>query len=421
MKNNSKFSRRTLLQGAAVTAGALAYNGIPGTNLMNRAFGQTAGEKSALLIVFLDGGYNAVFPSADSFRTTGTFGITGDNAMRSLGGTNGLVVDAATFGLMPEIALTKMASVGLRHGLSDHGGAKSAVLTDGTRAHYLKLAAAMGGDAAIKAAVVGTGNPSGPRPAENGVTLQSINDMRTTIDALSGGAANDPINPNRGIATNGLVAAESLSTTGITGSPISLRSMKEGYAASVETLRKPVQVFNFNQMALAYNPNAGAAPATAIGNNFTQQMIAAELMIRAGANVVFASNGGWDSHGDRTAANVRNMMNTRILPPLNTFLTRTLDPAFGMNVNVVIVGDFSRSLPGSDHQNSLTATVIGKSIKPGTTGKLRVTGTNPNDARMVLDAPASSPALWSLLATACKVSGAQMAQFGENPHAALVG
>ncbi len=416
MKNNSRFSRRSLLQGAAVTAGALAYNGLPGTQMMGKAFGQTAGEKSALLLIYLQGGYNAVFPSADSFRTTGTFGITGDNMLASLGGVNNLVVDAPTFGTLPQFALTHMASIGVRHGISDHGNAQNRNVTDGTRAYYLRLAAAMGGDAAIKAAVVGNQLPAGPRPAENGVSLQTIADMRTTIAALGG--ANDPTIPDRTIAGKGLIAAQAQSMTRMNTNALSLKSMREGYQASIETLAKPVQAFDFNAMALAYNPAAGNAPPTAV-NNFTQQMLAAELMVRAGSNVVLAYNGGWDTHGDRTGANVRNMMNTRILPPLKTFITRTATlPEFAnTNVVVAILGDFSRSLPGSDHQNSLTATVIGKYVKTGTSGKLRVTGTNTNDARMVLDPAPQVPELWSYLSAALKVP---TAPFGVNPHTALL-
>jgi hypothetical protein len=418
MKNNSRFSRRTLLQGAAVTAGALAYNGVPGTQLMNRAFGQAAGEKSALLLIYLQGGYNAVFPSADSFRTTGTFGITGDNMLKDLG--NGLVVDAPTFGTLPNFALTHMASVGVKHGISDHGNAQMRNVTDGTRAYYLQLAAAMGGSAAIKAAVVGAQMPAGPRPAESGVSLQSITDMKTTIAALGG--ATDPTIPDRVIAAKGMTSAQEQSLTRLTGSPVSLKSMREGYAASIETLQKPVQAFDFNAMALAYNPAAGAAPPTAV-NNFQQQMVAAELMIRAGANVVLAYNGGWDTHGDRTAANVRGKMNATgaagILPNLKTFITRTSSlPEFAdKNVVVAIIGDFSRSLPGSDHQNSLTATVIGKYVKVGTSGKLRVTGTNTTDARMVLDPLPAIPQFWSYLAAALKVP---TNPFGANVHTSLL-
>jgi hypothetical protein len=37
------------------------------------------------------------------------------------------------------------------------------------------------------------------------------------------------------------------------------------------------------------------------------------------------------------------------------------------------MGDFSRSLPGSDDQPNLTATVIGKYVRVGTTGRVALT------------------------------------------------
>ena len=76
------------------------------------------------------------------------------------------------------------------------------------------------------------------------------------------------------------------------------------------------------------------------------------------------------------------------------------------DIGVVILGDFSRSLPGSNHQANLTATVIGKYVKLGTTG--RVT----SDVGL----PSGSPgiqAFWSYLAA---VAGTADKPFGNNPH-----
>jgi hypothetical protein len=80
-------------------------------------------------------------------------------------------------------------------------------------------------------------------------------------------------------------------------------------------------------------------------------------MIEAGANVVIAVDGGWDTHNDRTGASVRGKMNNNILPGLRTLMTRMMaDPT--KNVTAVIFGDFARSLPNSDHANGTSATVI---------------------------------------------------------------
>jgi Protein of unknown function (DUF1501) len=404
MKNYGKFSRRALLQGTAAVAGGLAASKLTGSGLLtSTAHAQVAGEKAAVLCCFLTGGFNAVFNSADSFRPAGTFGVTGDAIMRAVG--NGLVVDAATFGTLSTYALGHMATVGVNHGISAHGPARTADVSDGTRAYYLKLALAMGGDAAIKAASMGGGLPAGPRPAEGDVSLQQINDMASTIQALGGA---DPLNLSRGIGANALAAAQAMSGGLIAGSPKMLTSYKEGVAASVATLQKPVVTFNQAEFNTAY----ALAGSTTV-NDFKSQIAGAELMIRAGANFVYTSDGGWDSHGDTTATNVRNQMNGRILPPLKTFITRMLEGAEAANRNVVVVimGDFARSLPGSDHATCMAATVIGKYVKVGTTGKMTanvgLAGGSPSTA-----------GLWSYLAAAAKLPASN--PLGANQHPSIL-
>ena len=386
-------SRRSLLQASAALAGAAAL-GRPGA-----ALAQAAPEKTSVLFVFLDGGYNALFGSADSFLGSGAFG-TSPNTVRLLG--NGLAVDAPTFGTMPQAALDKMASVGVRHGLTAHDSAQEALWTTGGRSYPTLLAHALGGEAAIKAAVVGSRMPAGARPSENGVSLQAITDMRATIVALGGAA--DPTVPNRNIATDALAHAQDMSRRRLLRSPKSLRSVGDGYTTGVEALKKQGLALDYNALANAYG-----IPNTTTGvTNFRTQMVAAELMVLAGANTVVAIDGGWDTHADTDGNDVRNQMGQRILPPLNTFLSRMMaDPT--RNVVTVILGDFARSLPGSDHQPNLTATVIGKYVRQGTTGRC--------DANVGL--PQGTPSiggLWAFVAAAARAPAA----FGANPHASLL-
>src|SRR2546422_6992294 len=102
------FSRRHLIQGAGALAGYAAASRLTGSGVISStAHAQIAGEKNALFVIFLNGGYNSVFPSADSFRGAGTFGVTGDTMLKPL--TNGLVVDAPTLGTLPQFALDHMA------------------------------------------------------------------------------------------------------------------------------------------------------------------------------------------------------------------------------------------------------------------------------------------------------------------------
>jgi hypothetical protein len=275
----------------------------------------------------------------------------------------------------------------------------------GNQSAPLVLANAIGGSGAIKAAVVGGNSlPNGVRPAPvNGVSLQPITDMRATIEAVAG-AENAPNRADREGSAKGIVAAQEMSKGVVAKHSASLASINEGLAAAIETLKKPVQPFNVQDFNQAYGLNGTAV------NTFASRMAAAELMVRSGANFVFAQDGGWDTHGDRNGNTVRNMVNQRIRPALQTFLTRMVQNAANeRNVIVAIFGDFHRSLPGSDHQANLAALVIGKTLRNATTGK--------TDARVGL--PPNTPGiqgLWQLLAAAAKVD---TNPFGNNPHNVL--
>ncbi len=391
----SNFSRRSLMKGAAGLAGLAAMSRVA------PAFAQATPDKTTLLVIFLDGGYNSLFASADSFLGSGDFG-TSAGTVKQLG--NGLAVDAPTFGTMPQFALDHMASVGVRHGLTAHEAAQPQMVTMGARSSLLMLAKDLGGDAAIKAAVVGSKMPEGPRPAEGDVSLQGITDMKATIVAL-GGSIGDPTVPNRTIATEAMVGSSTMSKRGLLRSPKSLRTVNDGFVTGVDALRKQGLALDYNALSQAYGISATTTGVT----NFRTQMVAADLMVQAGANVVFASDGGWDTHGDTNGGTVRNMMNTRILPPLNTFLSRNLNQP-GKNVMVAIIGDFARSLPGSDHQGNVTATVIGKNVKTGTTGKV---GGN-------VSLPAGCPAIQGMWAYIAAAARAPSQVFGANPHPSIL-
>ena len=86
----SNFSRRSMMKGAAGLAGLAAMSRVA------PAFAQSApGDKTTLLVIFLEGGYNSLFASADSFLGSGDFG-TSAGTVKQLG--NGLAIDASTFG-----------------------------------------------------------------------------------------------------------------------------------------------------------------------------------------------------------------------------------------------------------------------------------------------------------------------------------
>lgn len=354
----NKLSRRSLFKGAAALAGTAALSRV------TPAFAQSA-EKSALLVVFLESGYNALFGSADSFVSAGTFGCTADN-VRDLG--KGLVIDKLTLGTglsnLPTIgdfAMTHMASVGIAHGQTAHESAQASTWSMGTRNYGLVLAKAMGGDAAIKAAIVGGGAVPSMDATEGDVSLQGITDMKATLVAL--GAEIDASVPKRTISTQAMAAAQAMSKKKLLRSPGTLRSMTDGLNTGVETLKKGSLTIDYPGLCSAYGVMTGTTGVT----DFNTQMMAAEVMIRSGSNLVIATNDGWDSHGDTNGMTVRGKMNAEILPGLAIFCDRMLQET-GRNVTVAIWGDFARSLPGSDHQGNLTATVIGKNVITGTTG-----------------------------------------------------
>jgi len=397
---SSAFSRRGFLKGLGIGVGAAIGTRIAGgAQLIGEAKAAAVEPNTSVLILHLVGGYNALFGSANSL--VGRFGVTAGN--HTVVG-NGLGIDNVFANSMSNFVKQHIASVGVRHNISNHPGARQALWTHNNQNAALSLANAIGGTASIKAAVVG-GNliAEAPRTAVGGVSFQSITDMQKTIDALGGGAPNPRV-PDRGIALTGVQAAQTMSGNALAGSPESLLSMSTGYTAAVDTLKQPIKTFDFEELKTAYKLGAGTAV-----NNFKAKMAAAELMVRAGSNVVAAFDGGWDTHGDTNGTTVRNKM-TALMEPLNMFLTRMVQDA-ARNVSVVIIGDFARSLPGSDHQPNLTATVIGKNVKQGTTGRT-ATGTVG-----LSPATPNIPGLWSLVGAITKLDASP---FGANQHAALM-
>jgi hypothetical protein len=396
--------RRSFLQlGAAAASFASLPRRGRRLGLFPDARAQAAPGTPALLLLFTRGGYNSLFASADSFLANGFFGVNTNN-VTDVG--SGVYTDKATFGTMPAAAQSHMASIGVNTSITSHSAARSADLHDGMLNSYpLELAAAMGGTAAIKAAQVGNEGLEPPQNTINGVSLQVINDVSSTIAALGGGG-NDPTIPDRGIAAKALTAASSLSQARTTASASSLRSMTDGYAASIATLTAPAQSFSYPMMAQAY----GLSATTTAVTNFASKLAAAELMITAGANVVVAvDNSGWDTHGDTTGTRVRNMW-TALMPAFNTWLTRSLSMP-GRNVVTMIMGDFARSYPGSDHANCETVTVIGNTVKQGTTGHMSQTVTLPTGSTPGVQG------LWAYIAATLKLP---TNPFGTDPHGLIL-
>jgi len=194
--------------------------------------------------------------------------------------------------------------------------------------------------------------------------------------------------------------AEKMSQNALEGSPASLESLTNGYKAAIDTLKQPVQKFDFNELKTAYTLGASTAV-----NSFKAKLAAAELMVRSGTNVVSLFDTGWDTHGDDNGTTVRNKMTSYVTAPLAVFMKRMIEDAT-RNVTLVLMGDFARSLPGSNHQPNLSALVMGRNVKVGTTGKVNA------DVALASTTPGVN-GFWSYLQT---VSKATQKPFGANQH-----
>jgi hypothetical protein len=298
-----------------------------------------------------------------------------------------------------------MASIGVNHGISSHPTVQRALLLDDAKSRLVQMSVALGGTAAVRCVTLGGLMPAGTHRAIGNVSLQQVRDLSTTIAALGG--TTSPTAPERSLAASGIIAAEAMSRGKLAANPTSGRTFAEGYPAASAQLQQGTVALDYAEIATAYGiqPGTGGTLPTAVDNP-RRQIMGAELMIRAGANVVIANQGGWDSHGDNNGSRVRTkILDNGTMAALKVFTDRTLAMT-DRNVVTVIMGDFSRSLPGSNHQPNMTATVIGKYVKLGTTG--RVT----SDVGL----PAGSPGIDGFWAYLASVLGAEGKPFGTNPH-----
>jgi len=336
-------SRRAMLQGGAALAGALAL-GNWGEILAQK---KTA-ERPTLVVFWLNGGPAGLFNSANSFLRSGSFGVTERN-VSALG--NDLFVDKDSFGALPAAALGHMASINFRHDIvRPHDLARAAVLENGKRSQLLRIAGAMPAGASNRCAIVNDlglpkGVSAGP-PTESGAALDFVMDFET-------------------IRTDGL--AEIRSTYGVGSDAMFIRDQGTTFAA-------------------------------------------VEGLVRTGAGVIFAqpaytgrADRQFDTHNDENGEAARKIMEP-ITPMLATFLERVMALP-NRNVVTMLVGEWSRTNPKSDHQIGGTATVIGKYVKTGTAGPQNADGSPP----------ANTPPPEALWAYAAAALGLAKTPFGRNP------
>lgn len=349
--NTPAITRRTLLKAGAALAGTLALGGFDLLAKTHRTI-----ERPTLVVFWLNGGPAGLFNSADAFLANGDFGVTQNN-VRSLG--NGLYVDAGSLGALPAMALAHMASVHFRHGLYSHNDARAAVLQTGSRSRLLQMAAAMPHSVIPCAIVNNLGLPVGvsPNPAtEHGAGFEHI--------------------------------------------------------VKLDDARRTLSAARLNEIRGAYGVVGGHAAVDGQRSTFA----AVETLVHEGANIVFAQpaytgrhDRQFDTHHDDVGKVAREIM-APITPSLATFLSRVMALP-DRNVVTLLTGEFSRTLPGADHAQGGTATVVGKYVKTGAIGRQRPDGSPPEHAP-------PPEALWAYVAAALRLG--ETATFGPNPHAGLL-
>ncbi|MDP3501552.1 MAG: hypothetical protein Q8S33_14500 [Myxococcales bacterium] len=400
------FSRRQLLQGGA---GALLAS--------STARAEEPAEKPTIVLVYLDGGYNAFFSAADGYVARNLYGCGASN-VRDVG--HGVVVDASTMGSLPNAVLQKMSTVGVAHRASGHDFALQYAWFDQGRSVPLMLADALGGTAPFRCVHFGQAPARGaPHRSVNGVPMTAVPDLGAAISLVS----NQSAGPGRSQMARALEASLAYGSTRYAHSPNALKKTWDGTHGLVNALKQPLPAgIDWLEIAGAY----GIAPSDTSATSFTSHLAGAELMIKAGADVVCvtssrvklgAESHNWDTHGDGTGEVSREMMRVGLLPSLKVFLERTLAMQ-GRNVVTLLWGDFARigghTPTSSEHANGTSATVFGKHVRQGTTGRFDP-GTNAG-YRLATGTP-GYPGLWAYLTAAAR---APRTPWGVNPHSALV-
>ena len=183
-----------------------------------------------------------------------------------------------------------------------------------------------------------------------------------------------------------------MSKTEIKKNPASMSAIRDAYTTLTDSLTSPPLALDVNAIAQAYGTTSGAGLDT-----MAAKLAAAEVMIRAGTNVVTLSDTGWDTHGDTTerrcAIRCRASFRRSKVPASHAQRGRPCCDEHLRDHH----GDFARDLPSGDHAPALSALVIGPNVKVGTTGKV-------SDKVTLPDGTGASREMWSYLAALAKVA-----------------
>lgn len=413
-------SRRDVLKGALAVGGAAAGSRIAGPWIPEA---EAALESSHFVHIFFHGGLNGLFAGCAQ-QLMGKFAVTDTNIM-PVG--NGVFTDKGTFGTFPKFALDHWAGIGLRHGDANHtvpenrtGGGEMAIIRNGNNNYLTQLAAAMGGDSAFKAVLLGRRSADygvhAPWPAVSGTSLQRVANLRDALSAVGAETPNLQA-PDRVRLASTLEASEDISARQIETNPGRLASLTASYQSAVTSLRKPLPPpVAFAEVDSAYGLGGRSAIVPGGATSFAAQLAGAEIMIRAaGTNVIHLSDFEpmWDVDADVDGPVTRDRLIGRnkaysCIAPIRTFLERMLNFP-GKNVVVAISGEFVRELKGHGHGAGVVAAVFGKNIKQGLSFPI-------NGLAQFAAGTPGSMGFWAGIAAACRVPGTP---FGTNPHSLL--
>ena len=375
-------NRRQFIQGVSAV-GAASLMGIP-----RIASAQVDGKESVLLWIFMNGGYAPTQTSAASFIGNAPlvrFGCTADNMTVR----DEVSFLTANFGQLPEKALSRLACIG-SIGASNHNSGKH--FWEGSEGPTVQtLAAAMGGNAAIKAAKVGdvTGSPGG---SSRGVSLEQVNSMSTALETLTG--KGQIILPDQRPIVGKLLNSSYLASKPLFDrNPNNLKALASGYENLINSMSSPVDEVNQAEITMAY---AGAQD-----GGLSQKLGVAEALFRSGVKVVCVGEGAgtyWDTHDDNDGSRQKAYFSL-MTPGLTTFCNRMLGTT-KYNVTIAFVSEHSRIPLISNHGPHLSTIIISDNAIGG-----KSTGITDNEG-LVYDADKKPEKVWkAALGELCGLTG----------------
>ena len=352
-------NRRQFIQGVGAV-GATSLTGVPH---LSHAQTLLNGKHSRLLLVMLNGGYAPMLTSAASFAGNSaaemSFGF-GDGGNMPFDVIGDVSYDLTCWGDISQSIKDRMACIGTV-GASNHNSAHHFWLSaEGGLAQA--LASKMGGNAAIKAARVGSVIGAGDGSDVNGVSLQSVSSLESALATLNG--TGDVITKTQRPIV-GSVVDRTLARFEELGHQHreNLSSLLSGYSAYSASLQTPAAEVSAEDLNSAYS---GITDQFGLGN----KLKITEGLMRSGVNVVCVGAGDgtfWDHHDDNSGNKTRGAF-ADMVPALNVFGDRMLGRD-DMNVSIVFVSEHSRIPLISNHGPHLSTLVISdNAVKGASTG-----------------------------------------------------